>query len=493
MPLNKWNSKNDIQKLGHLAVWAAPFVGTAFLFWYIKSATRDIVYSDYIRLINSYIPDTLSKDSFLVSDILTRIPVTYPIRWLNVKLFAYSVDFDRMLGLLGVFLMMLMMSLYLKRESVGVPAFLAIIITGFSLNKWELLINGSGYPHFLSYGLFFYNYLVFERVFTGTKRTYDVLKLFLIPYTALLLAGPYIVQFCAALIAAALYTVFIKNRNVDRKQMLFYAITTVIPILLFLWSNSTAVYEHNISEQRSVIDVVTKEAGFTLHFMLNGFASELLDGSGWETMLSSGAIGYKVIYAVGALMVLLYVYAIFLYFQKGIYLRTVFPLLLVVSGLLSHLLVFLSRYLYLVETYAWQSRYSLQYLPGVLGILIIYGKVSKEYIDKHYRRKKGEKRTTTYREDGSKLVLMNILPAVTAFTIFIACMTGSLATDLREINNAPFRKIYFESMENAALNTDNYTDDELNHIFEYNHGAGKVREAFSILRDNRLNIFSERH
>ena len=72
-----------------------PVLGTVFLFFYIKTASEDVVYSDYIRLINSYLPDTLSPDSFFVSDILTRIPITYPLRWINVRLFGYSVDFDR--------------------------------------------------------------------------------------------------------------------------------------------------------------------------------------------------------------------------------------------------------------------------------------------------------------------------------------------------------------------------------------------------------------
>ena len=40
-----------------------PVLGTVFLFFYIKTASEDVVYSDYIRLINSYLPDTLSPDT----------------------------------------------------------------------------------------------------------------------------------------------------------------------------------------------------------------------------------------------------------------------------------------------------------------------------------------------------------------------------------------------------------------------------------------------
>ena len=55
-----------------------PFIGGLFLLWYVLHATVDVVYSDYIRIINSYLPDTLDPTSFFVPDILTRIPINIP-------------------------------------------------------------------------------------------------------------------------------------------------------------------------------------------------------------------------------------------------------------------------------------------------------------------------------------------------------------------------------------------------------------------------------
>ena len=63
-----------------------PFIGGLFLLWYVLHATVDVVYSDYIRIINSYLPDTLDPTSFFVPDILTRIPINYPLRGINVKI-----------------------------------------------------------------------------------------------------------------------------------------------------------------------------------------------------------------------------------------------------------------------------------------------------------------------------------------------------------------------------------------------------------------------
>ena len=50
--------------------------GVLFSLYYVRNASYDVVYSDYIRLVNNYLPDVWNPDKFFVPDILTRIPVT---------------------------------------------------------------------------------------------------------------------------------------------------------------------------------------------------------------------------------------------------------------------------------------------------------------------------------------------------------------------------------------------------------------------------------
>ena len=64
----------------------------AFLLWYIKNSTCDVVYSDYIRLVNSYLPDVYDPRRFFVPDVLTRIPINYLERIINVELFGFSTE-----------------------------------------------------------------------------------------------------------------------------------------------------------------------------------------------------------------------------------------------------------------------------------------------------------------------------------------------------------------------------------------------------------------
>ena len=147
-----------------------PAAGLAFLLWYIKNATCDVVYSDYIRLVNSYLPDVYDPDRFFVPDVLTRIPINYLGRIINVELFGFSITFDRVLGAVSIALAAWVFGLYFIRHKLGSIWFFLIMAVTFSLNQWEMLTNGSGWSHFFAFACFYYHELVFDRVWTGQEK-----------------------------------------------------------------------------------------------------------------------------------------------------------------------------------------------------------------------------------------------------------------------------------------------------------------------------------
>ena len=77
-------------------------LGIVFCLWYLRRAATGLCYTDYIRLVNSYLPDVTNPAKFLVPDILTRCPITYLFRIINVKLFHYTAWFDMILGVLSL-------------------------------------------------------------------------------------------------------------------------------------------------------------------------------------------------------------------------------------------------------------------------------------------------------------------------------------------------------------------------------------------------------
>ena len=155
-----------------------PVLGVLFYLFYLHQAAIDLVYSDYIRLTLSYLPDVWDPEKFFVPDLLTRIPVNFLERAVNVELFGYSVTFDRVLGVLGFGLSALILGAYSRKMRIRAGWFTAMMVFMFSLNKWEMLYNGTGWAHFLAFGCFFYNYYVLERVYgSGGEKKGDMARL----------------------------------------------------------------------------------------------------------------------------------------------------------------------------------------------------------------------------------------------------------------------------------------------------------------------------
>ena len=107
------------QKLGkRLFYLGIPALGVVFCLYYLKIATTDLAYTDYMRLIVSYLPDVGNPAKFFVPDVLTRVPITYLGRIINVALFHYSPAFDMVLGVLSHGLSALAIAAYCRGKRV---------------------------------------------------------------------------------------------------------------------------------------------------------------------------------------------------------------------------------------------------------------------------------------------------------------------------------------------------------------------------------------
>ena len=96
-------SKGKEGKLPIVSLLLSFLMALAILF-YVLLSTTDVLYSDYIRLVNSYLGKPFQIGDLLQKDILTRIPLTYFFREINRHFFGYTLIFDRVLGVLGLFL-----------------------------------------------------------------------------------------------------------------------------------------------------------------------------------------------------------------------------------------------------------------------------------------------------------------------------------------------------------------------------------------------------
>lgn len=455
-----------------------PVIGVLFYLLYLHTAAIDMVYSDYIRLINSYLPDVWNPRKFFVADVLTRIPVNYLERAINVQFFGYSVTFDRVMGVLGFGLSALVLGFYSQKHQIGTAWYVVIMAVMFSLNKWEMLYNGTGWAHFLAFACFYYNYYVLDRVYEKSLKNsvgpQELTKLLLLPpVITICVAGPYCAIYTMTLVLAYL---FILARNciyrTDRPtgwQLALLLAFAVWPLLLYLWSNSQAVYEYSGAVEGSLVDSLLKEPVFFLKFFLKSFASTIF---GVELIGRHMAeVPGKVWCLLGLFVLATYFLALWMNFYYGIAERTIFPLMFLAGGGMNHMMVLVSRWIFMPnDTYGMSSRYALQYQVGVLGILMTFALVL------------GKRQETRKKKAAPWIKAL----AVSIAAIFLA---GNLLTTAEEFSFGKIRKESNLEKKEILLNFENEPEDILKEKLEYRKPG--TYEALTILKENGWNIFGE--
>lgn len=460
------------QKGKNLFYFGLPLLGTVLCLWYIKAATFDIVYTDYIRLVNSYLPDVWNPAKFFVPDVLTRIPIHYLGRIINVTFFGYSTTFDMILGVLGLGLSGLVLAVYCKKQSLSPAWYLFLMMLLFGLNKWEMLTNGTGWGHFLAFALFYYHYLVFDRIVQGRGKSRDrVLLLILPPVITLGIAGPYCAVYTVTILLFYLIVIWMRRHQAEEiRYWIFAGISVVIPFLLYLWSNSYAVEDHADARDITLLQQWGSAPGFFHRFFLKSLASMVMGGEILEDWLEKGKITDLLVYIIGLLVVLGYLLALYLNWKYRLYKETLLPLIFLVGGMGNHVIVLISRYIFVDENYGMSSRYALQYQIGILGIILTIGLLWKR-ID-------------------------CIICRTAACICCVILLAGHGYTNYAEWKTAPHREEFGERIGAMALRFEEVSDEDLKMTFEYRRtradSGEKVRQALTVLKEQEWNIFRKR-
>ena len=458
--------------------------GGIFLLWFIRAAGCDVVYSDYIRIVEEYLPDVTDPSKFFVPDILTRIPVTFFQRLINVELFHYSVTFDRICSAMGLTACALMVGVYMRKEGLSALWFLPVFAVVFSLNKWEIILNGTSWAHVVSFALFFLNYYLLD-VFRQSdaeggsgdlRKRQGLIKGFLyaFPFLMLLFAGEYLASYAAIMLAAYGFCYFMKRRSVDAAAGRIYLlgfICTLLSLGLYLLSRHFAVWEHAGASDLGILEVISSEPLLIPKLFIKSFAGTVLgqqaitDFYGPMEPLSEGAV-----LLIGILVIAIYLIAIVSYTRFGLWRRTLFPMILMLSGGLNHVLVTASRWIFLSEDYGLSSRYGAQFMIGVIGIILTAALVFQELTKRKAR--------------GSRILREGCIAAALLFLL------GAAYTTRCELSIVPYREQNYERMQQAVLNYHDYEPEELADILEWGKSEETMLRALEILEDNRLNVFS---
>lgn len=470
--------EGDKMKQKRLTYYGLPLLGTILCLWYIKEATYDVVYSDYIRIVNTYLPDVWKPEKFFRPDVLTRIPVYYLVRIINVYFFHYSTTFEMAFGVLGLGLSGLALARYCAGKQVGLVWYGFLMFLLFGLDKWEMMANGTGCVHFLAFACFYYHYVVFDRVLYGDEKRFDrILLLVLPPVTILAIAGPYCAVY-SVVMALSYGFAWVKSckesrggikPKMDWQFCLAGLAMVAVPFLLYMWSNSYALEDHDGAVAIGLFEALAKQPLFFPGFLLKSLASMVVGGETISHWMEGGVLTDGGVYLMGALVAGAYGLALYLNWRFCLYQKTLLPIMLVFAGMGNHGIVLISRYIFLREGYGMSSRYALQYQAGILGIVLTFALVWKGM-------KEGAGRIRGL-----------------AMACCVVLLAGHGYTDYEEIKKAPYREAYGERIAQVALCYEDLDDDALREAFDYRKGreeSGKaVRRALQTLKDNGLNVF----
>ncbi len=508
-----------------------PILGVLFYMAYLQRSAIDMIYSDYIRLINSYLPDVWNPEKFFVADLLTRMPISYLGRAVNVTLFDYSVTFDRMLSVLSFGASAVIFGIYCRNMQIGLGWFTAMMMFMFSLNKWEMLYNSTGWCHFMAFACFFYNYLVLDRVYRNEGKKGDLTRLLLLPpFITVIVAGPYCAIYSMTLFISYGF-IWIQNRvasqnrvgdrnrvasqdrvddrnrvaaqnriagpghmdvknreknragnsertkarllsrifggercNLTDKQILVLVLSVLWPLLAFIWSDSKAVYEHSGAVDASMAATFFQQPEFFLKFFLKSFATMVFGVEFISRHMST--LPDMFWYLLGLVVLASYFMALWMNFHYEIYKKTIFPLMFLAGGGMNHLVVMVSRWIFLKESYGMSSRYALQYQIGILGIMLTFGLV--------------------YRKTSQARSMVVKIMALAISAMFVL---GNAATTVDEYDFGQHRKNHNLEVREILLDFENQDEDTLKRSLEYSKPGKK--EALRILKENGWNIFKE--
>lgn len=468
--------KTDNQNRQRFIYRGLPVLGMLLCLWYVKEATCDIVYTDYIRLVNTYLPDVLNPRKFFVPDVLTRIPVNYLSRIINVTFFGYSTTFDMALGILGLGLSGLVLGAWCRKQRVGGGWFLFLMFILFGLNKWEMMTNGTGWAHFLAFAGFYSHYLLIDRAAYGQEGRHSRGLLLAMPAVLTLgIAGPYCAVYSVVVFLACggAWLLGRLEGKKDGRLWITISFVTLLCLLLYVWSNSYAVEDHAGAADVGLAELFAGAPGFFPRFLLKSLASMVVGGETITGWMEQGRIRDSAVYLLGMVVAAGYLAAFWLNIRFNLYRHTLMPLMLLFSGAGSHGIVLISRYIFVNENYGMSSRYALQYQAGLLGIILTFA--------------------MTCRALDTKKRLERIAGRVLIAGFCLILLAGHGYTDYVEIKKAPDREAYGKRIEAVAVQFETVDDQVLRETFDYRRSrpdsGAKVRSALTILKENGWNVF----
>lgn len=449
--------------LKNIVYFSLVIAGMLFMFFYIHTATMDLpVLNDYIREINRFVGNGKIKEYVFSTAFILQPPVNLLMNWINYNFLDFSVTADMFLGVLGLTLEALVFAVYSIRHQFRLLPYAVLMFYTFSLTKWEMVINGTGWVHFWAFfGFALHFYLMDLWYHIQEKKQWIQILMVLIPTLNILGFAMFYGAVYAFVSASAFFIIIVvkKKEGKDIKNELVFLSSIVIPIMIYIIC-SLINHDTRITGNESFFVGFVKDPMYFIGFFVMSFSSEII---GIETVLAYSQ-AKTLAFIIGFLVLCLYVFCLIINIIEQLYHDTYIPLLLLSSGFCSHGIVLVSRWGFDNIMYGMSSRYALQYLFGGIGILLTM----------YFWFRKGKEKKIRW--------LFSCLVAIALFF-------GNMLTTVAEIQKAPYRKAFYNETKAMIFSHEKYTDEQLSSRFCAD--ATDVRNALLTIKKEKLSVWAK--
>ena len=258
---------------------------------------------------------------------------------------------------------------------------------------------------------------------------------------------------------------------------------SILPLILYLISRHFAVWEHAGATDMGFLEAMSLDPLFLPRFFIKSFAGAVLGQETIQSLTDQGLFSDGLVLALGALVILAYLLAMILYVRKRMYERTLFPMILLLTGGMNHVLVTASRWIFLRESYALSSRYAAQFMIGLMGILLIFGLALRREPEEAQEEGPAEA------PEGRKPLSLPWKAEILFFCLLF--LAGNCLTTRDELRKAPYRQENYEALSVIVRNYRDYDPEELCEKLEWGKSQEECLRALRILEENHLNVFRE--
>ena len=424
-------------------------------FYYISLSARDVVFMDFWRNINNYVEPVMDGNfswealwgaDFGQRNFLQKLLVVFDIKYTGLNCMWEEYAGIVVIAFSDIILLYKWIDIdskgQVEQNNLSRYLILPVLLIPFCLQQWEILSLQFSFAFMIRIFCYYFILACVDKMLHEDTKVRDFILTGVFTALAILLVSQ---LYWPALLFTLLVTWIVDSIR-KKELVLKNAVAYWTPLLLGVFLYVYGIEMSEGSEAGFVSVLLSSKYWMAIFYM---FPGSLIPTSITESMTCGRIL------VIAALLILLVLVTVVLFFKFGLDKVSYFPMMLCAYGLFSVGIISYGRITMFDYTYMLSSRYTCETLLIWVGVGFTFAMLAK---DRN---------------------LIFIVPLVIVF-LFVGY------ADKTEMAIAPYRGIYKDELLSMMPKLDSYSDDEL---AGFQSPPELVREGNRLLQKYSLNIY----